>query len=93
MNRGSEPDTLKQMGDAKPSEPGSVAADTLAAYEPLSARQRWQMVNAITARHLVSMVLCAGVAYLGFAAGQVILVAYWLLFEPISTRGFLPGWP
>ncbi|MFZ1865051.1 MAG: response regulator [Polyangiales bacterium] len=58
------------MGDAKPSEPGSVAADTLAAYEPLSAGQRWQMVNAITARHLVSMVLCAGVAYLGLAAGQ-----------------------
>jgi signal transduction histidine kinase/CheY-like chemotaxis protein/HPt (histidine-containing phosphotransfer) domain-containing protein len=58
------------MGETKPSEPGLVDADTRAAYQPLTGDQRWRMVNTITARHLVAMVTCAGVAYLGFAAAQ-----------------------
>lgn len=70
MNHGLGPDTLKPMGDATPSESGFVGADTLAAYRPLSPAERWQMVNTITSRHLVAMVVCAGIAYLGFAAGQ-----------------------
>jgi signal transduction histidine kinase/CheY-like chemotaxis protein/HPt (histidine-containing phosphotransfer) domain-containing protein len=37
---------------------------------PLNATQRWAMVNTITGRHLVTMVMCAGIAYLGLSAGQ-----------------------
>jgi len=58
------------MGDAKPPESGLVSGDTLAAYAPLNGEQRWRLVNAITARHLATMVVCAGFAYLGLAAGQ-----------------------
>lgn len=58
------------MGSAKPSEPGFIGADTLAAYQPLTPPERWQMVNTITSRHLVAMVICAGIAYLAFAAAQ-----------------------
>lgn len=58
------------MGNASPLGPGSVAAETAAAYAPLSRARRWQMVNAITARHLVTMVICAGLAYLGLAIGR-----------------------
>jgi len=52
-------------------EQGSApSAETLAAYVPLSDRERWAMVNAITGRHLVTMMLCAGIAYLGLSGGQ-----------------------
>lgn len=52
-------------------EPGSApSADTLAALLPLSNEQRWRLVNAITARHLVTMLICAGIAYLGLSVGQ-----------------------
>jgi signal transduction histidine kinase/ActR/RegA family two-component response regulator len=52
--------------------PGSAPSkETLAAYLPLSSSERWALVNAITGRHLVTMMVCAGLAYLGLAAGQV----------------------
>lgn len=52
--------------------PGSAPSkETLAAYLPLSSTERWALVNAITGRHLVTMMLCAGLAYLGLSAGQV----------------------
>jgi signal transduction histidine kinase/CheY-like chemotaxis protein/HPt (histidine-containing phosphotransfer) domain-containing protein len=51
--------------------PGSApSAETLAAYVPLNASERWAMVNTIAGRHLVRMVMCAGIAYLGLSAGQ-----------------------
>ncbi len=46
------------------------SAETLAAYVPLSAAERWVMVNTITGRHLVIMTICAGIAYLGLSVGQ-----------------------
>jgi len=46
------------------------SAETLAAHMPLSAEERWVMVNTITGRHLVIMMVCAGIAYLGLSAGQ-----------------------
>jgi signal transduction histidine kinase/DNA-binding NarL/FixJ family response regulator len=46
------------------------SAETIAAYAPLSTAQRWGMVNAITGRHLVTMLVSAGMAYLGLAIGQ-----------------------
>ncbi|HSN84491.1 MAG TPA: ATP-binding protein [Polyangiales bacterium] len=58
------------MGDAKLPGSGPISADTLAAYAPLSPEQRWRLINVITSRHLVTMVVCAGIAYLGLAAGQ-----------------------
>lgn len=45
--------------------------ETLAAYMPLTEDERWVLVNAVTARHTITMLLCAGVAYLGLAAGQL----------------------
>jgi signal transduction histidine kinase/DNA-binding NarL/FixJ family response regulator len=44
--------------------------DTLAADPPLSAEARWIMVNTVTSRHLVTMLICAGIAYLGLSVGQ-----------------------
>ncbi|MGB5694957.1 MAG: response regulator [Polyangiales bacterium] len=44
--------------------------ETLAAHAPLGPDERWAMFNRITGRHLVTMMLCAGLAYLGLAAGQ-----------------------
>ena len=44
--------------------------ETLAAYVPLSASERRAVVNTITGRHLATMILCAGIAYLGLSAGQ-----------------------
>ena len=63
------------MGVAQEQEQGweqgsAPSAETLAAYVPLSGRERWAMVNAITGRHLVTMMLCAGIAYLGLSVGQ-----------------------
>ncbi len=46
------------------------AAETVAAQLPLSPSQRWAAVNAITGQHLVTMILCAGIAYLGLSVGQ-----------------------
>ena len=46
------------------------SAETLAAHMPLSSEERWVMVNTITGRHLVIMMVCAGIAYLGLSAGQ-----------------------
>ena len=46
------------------------SAETLAARIPLSASERWTMVNMLTRRHLVTMVMCAGIAYLGLSVGQ-----------------------
>ena len=52
-------------------QPGSApSTETLAAHVPLSTAQWWAMVNAITGRHLVTMMICAGTAYLGLALGQ-----------------------
>jgi len=48
----------------------ALFADTLADQRPLSATERWRMVNAITGRHLATMLLCAGIACLGLSAGQ-----------------------
>ena len=51
--------------------PGSApSAETLAAHMPLSAGERWAMVNTITGPHLATMMVCAGIAYLGLSAGQ-----------------------
>jgi hypothetical protein len=51
--------------------PGSApSVGTLAARMPLSASERRAMVNTITAPHLVTMMVCAGIAYLGLSAGQ-----------------------
>ena len=51
--------------------PGSApSAEAVAARLPLSPSQRWTMVNTITGQHLVTMMLCAGIAYLGLCAGQ-----------------------
>lgn len=44
--------------------------ETLAAYVPLTRDERWVLVNAVTARHIVTMFLCAGIAYLGLSIGQ-----------------------
>ena len=45
--------------------------ETLAAFVPLTRDERWALVNAVTARqHVVTMLLCAGIAYLGLAIGQ-----------------------
>jgi signal transduction histidine kinase/CheY-like chemotaxis protein/HPt (histidine-containing phosphotransfer) domain-containing protein len=51
--------------------PGSApSVETLAARMPLSASERRAMVNTITGPHLVTMMVCAGIAYLGLSAGQ-----------------------
>ena len=53
-------------------EPGSgPSKETLAAYVPLTREERWALVNAVTARHIVTMFLCAGIAYLGLSVGQL----------------------
>ena len=44
--------------------------ETLAARTPLTREERWTLVNAVTARHTVTMLACAGLAYLGIALGQ-----------------------
>ncbi len=46
------------------------SAETLAAVVPLDANERWAMVNVITGRHIVTMMVCGGLAYLGICAGQ-----------------------
>ena len=52
-------------------ESGSApSAEALAAVVPLTARERWAVMNTITGRHLATMVICGGIAYLGLAAGQ-----------------------
>ena len=63
------------MGVEQRDEPGwerrsAASAETLAACVPLSSNERWVMVNTITGRHLVTMLMCAGIAYLGLFAGQ-----------------------
>lgn len=45
--------------------------ETMAAYVPLTADERWTLVNAVTHRHVFTMFLCAGVAYLGLSLGQL----------------------
>jgi signal transduction histidine kinase/CheY-like chemotaxis protein/HPt (histidine-containing phosphotransfer) domain-containing protein len=46
------------------------SVEALAALVPLSASERWGVMNTITGRHLVTMVICGGIAYLGLSAGQ-----------------------
>ncbi len=46
------------------------SSETLAAHTPLTREERWALVNAVTARHTVTMLVCAGIAYLGIAVGQ-----------------------
>jgi signal transduction histidine kinase/CheY-like chemotaxis protein/HPt (histidine-containing phosphotransfer) domain-containing protein len=75
VNRGRAADTLDSMGVAEELEQMSAAdcapsAETIAAYTPLTAEQRWRMVNAITGRHLITMLVSAGIAYLGLSVGQ-----------------------
>jgi signal transduction histidine kinase/HPt (histidine-containing phosphotransfer) domain-containing protein/ActR/RegA family two-component response regulator len=51
--------------------PGSEPSkETLAALVPLSREEQWILSNAVTGRHTVTMLLCAGIAYLGLAVGQ-----------------------
>ena len=51
--------------------PGSEPSkETLAALVPLSREDRWVLSNAVTARHIVTMLICASIAYLGLAVGQ-----------------------
>jgi len=51
--------------------PGSEPSkETLAAWVPLTDEERWVLSNAVTARHTVTMLICAGIAYLGLAVGQ-----------------------
>ena len=51
--------------------PGSVPSkETLAAYVPLTREERWTLVNSVTSRHVVTMFLCGGLAYLGLSIGQ-----------------------
>ena len=58
------------------------SAETLAACVPLSRSQRQTVVNTITGRHLATLVICAGIAYLGLAAGQ---------WSPDLSHGWPPG--
>ena len=72
MNPATRTDTLGSVGEAK-HEKGPMSApsaETLAAVVPLEAKERWAMVNVITGRHIVTMMVCAGVAYLGLCLGQ-----------------------
>jgi signal transduction histidine kinase/CheY-like chemotaxis protein/HPt (histidine-containing phosphotransfer) domain-containing protein len=46
------------------------STETLAAHVPLTDDERWALVNSVTGRHIVTMFLCAGLAYLGLAVGQ-----------------------
>jgi signal transduction histidine kinase/CheY-like chemotaxis protein len=51
--------------------PGSAPSkETRAAYVPLTDDERWALVNRVTGRHIVTMFLCAGLAYLGLSLGQ-----------------------
>lgn len=51
--------------------PGSEPSkETLAALVPLSREDQWILVNSVTARHTVTMMMCAAIAYLGLAVGQ-----------------------
>mgnify|MGYP001826228271 FL=1 len=51
--------------------PGSEpSSETLAAVRPMSREDQWILVNAVTGRHTVTMLVCAGIAYLGLAIGQ-----------------------
>jgi signal transduction histidine kinase/HPt (histidine-containing phosphotransfer) domain-containing protein len=64
------------MGDEPFEEPKweptcAPSKETMTAYIPLTANERWTLVNAVTHRHVFTMFLCAGVAYLGLAAGQL----------------------
>jgi signal transduction histidine kinase/DNA-binding response OmpR family regulator len=63
------------MGERQQTElewqPGSEpSSETLAAVRPMSREDQWVLVNAVTARHTVTMLVCAGIAYLGLAIGQ-----------------------
>lgn len=75
MNRAAAPDTLNRMGVEQqetnygPARLGP-SAETLAAEAPLSAEEHWTMVSTITGRHLVTMLTCVGIAYLGLSLGQ-----------------------
>jgi signal transduction histidine kinase/CheY-like chemotaxis protein/HPt (histidine-containing phosphotransfer) domain-containing protein len=52
-------------------EPGSgCSAETLAARVPLSADERWRLVNSITRQYLPTMLICAGIAYQGLSIGH-----------------------
>ncbi len=44
--------------------------ETLAAHVPLTDEEVWTLMNAVTARHVVTMFLCAGLAHLGVSIGQ-----------------------
>jgi len=44
--------------------------ETLAAYVPLTRTERWALMNSVTARHVATMFLCGGIAYLGLSLGQ-----------------------
>jgi signal transduction histidine kinase/HPt (histidine-containing phosphotransfer) domain-containing protein len=68
------PDTLNRMrGADKELEwiPGSEPSkETLGALTPMGRDDQWILVNAVTARHTVMMLFCAGLAYLGLSIGQ-----------------------
>jgi len=52
-------------------DPGSAcSAETLAARLPLSADERWLMLNSLTRRYLATMLICAGIAYQGLSIGH-----------------------
>ncbi len=75
MNRGPAADTLVWMGVGQKEESAweqgfAPSTEAVAAHEPLDAGQRWAMFNATTARHVVTMFLSAGLAYLGLSFGQ-----------------------
>jgi signal transduction histidine kinase/DNA-binding NarL/FixJ family response regulator len=59
----------REKGDSWGPE-SAPSAETLAAHVPLSQEQWWGMVNTITGRHLVTMMICAAIVYLGLSVGQ-----------------------
>ena len=76
MNRLPSTDTLNRMGEDASKRPlwkpgTGPSKETLAAYVPLTRAERWALVNSVTGQHIVTLFLCAGLAYLGLAVGQV----------------------
>ena len=76
MNPTAAVDRLKNMGETPREEsmwkPGCGASkETMAAHVPLTPEQRWALMNSVTHRHIVTMFLCAGLAYLGLTVGQL----------------------
>ncbi|MGB5810211.1 MAG: ATP-binding protein [Polyangiales bacterium] len=59
-----------QSGAEPWGEGAEPSAETVAARTELSPEQIRGMFNAVTSRHIGTMTVCAGLAYLGLAAGQ-----------------------